>query len=115
MIAKRRAKFTAVFWQQLSIRCKMRDGGECRKCGRTYLLEAAHIIGLGMGASRDNPDDDRNVISNLVTLCHTCHTEKDSRHEWLWESIGVEPDQALAERHGWMEAGGHWLSESGAE
>ena len=44
-----------------------RDGGRCRKCGRTHGLEAHHII-----PRREDGTDD---LENLATLCSSCHIE----------------------------------------
>lgn len=46
---------------------KARDGYKCRNCGSTYELEVHHRKPRSKGGT-DRP-------SNLVTLCHECHTD----------------------------------------
>ena len=50
-----------------------RDGGKCRKCGRSTDLEVHHIHPKFEGGS-DEPE-------NLATLCAVCHVEWD-----VWEA-----------------------------
>ncbi len=64
-----------------------RDGGVCQKChGPDHWLgvDVAHIVALGMGASRANRDDARNHAPNLVLLCRPCHDEQ-TRNLWTME------------------------------
>ena len=40
-------------------------------------FEAAHLDGLGMGASRHNEDDPRNARANVVASHKSCHRRFD--------------------------------------
>ena len=53
-------------WKRLSNEAKQRDGNKCVNCGRSNCrLAAHHIVPLGSGGT--------NTLSNLVTLCSSCH------------------------------------------
>lgn len=57
-------------WPALRIQAKDRDGWKCVKCGSTQRLEVDHIQPV-----RKRPDLSF-VLSNLQTLCASCHTKK---------------------------------------
>jgi hypothetical protein len=104
------------FWIALSTACRARDGWRCRKCKAEHdsipglRLDAAHVVPLRMGGSREDATDPRNTLPNLVTLCRGpepsrgCHADKDVRHAWPWSSIGVVPDPELVRKYGYREA-----------
>lgn len=48
-----------------------RDNFQCVKCGAAKSLVVHHIDGNGRGS--DNPN---NELSNLVTLCRSCHMKE---------------------------------------
>ena len=50
---------------------KLRDGGKCQHCGKTFGLEAHHVIERRYTATRWD-------LENGVTLCYHCH---DLAHE----------------------------------
>ena len=52
-------------WLERSRKVKERDGNTCTTCPHTDNLEAHHKKFLSQGGN--------NSMSNLVTLCHTCH------------------------------------------
>ena len=51
-----------------------RDGHACTKCGETALLVVHHRDGEGRGKEQPN-----NELSNLITLCRSCHIEAHRR------------------------------------
>jgi 5-methylcytosine-specific restriction endonuclease McrA len=59
-------------WQRTRELVKRRDGFACVGCGATEPLEIHHKIKLRFVA---NPYD----LSNLETLCLSCHRKKDRR------------------------------------
>lgn len=54
-------------WMKLRKVIIARDGGRCKKCGRTTGLEVHHITPVREDGS-DEPE-------NLITLCGVCHKE----------------------------------------
>ena len=85
------------FWTKRRLECLRRDSFRCRRCPG-QATDAAHVVALGMGASRYNPSDPRNRLSNLASLCRGCHSLIEMR-KWSWEEIGVRPSPALLRRH----------------
>jgi len=64
--------------ENLRMATLMRDGYECRKCGKKDCqLEAHHIIPRSRGG--------KDTIRNMITLCHICH---DRVHEGKIEITG---------------------------
>lgn len=57
-------------WPALRMRARDRDGWQCVKCGSRNRLEVDHIEPV-----RKRPDL-AFVLSNLQTLCASCHTKK---------------------------------------
>lgn len=62
-----------------------RDGGKCVECGMTREqhrekygrdINVDHIDKMGVSVPKDKKN---NGLSNLQTLCASCHTRKDSR------------------------------------
>lgn len=59
-----------------SRRIRERDGHQCRRCGSTWMLDAAHVIRRGYHATRW-------VLRNAVCLCRSCHDYMGGRDiEW---------------------------------
>lgn len=96
-------------WKRLREVVLERDGYQCRECRETGSpLDVDHITPLSQGGT--------NELSNLQTLCRSCHEEKHGRafgqpRESAWESIremdGLfenedEPDKGW-ENLGWAE------------
>jgi 5-methylcytosine-specific restriction endonuclease McrA len=54
-------------WAQLRAACLARDYRQCVICARTHRLTAHHIK-----ARKDGGPD---TLTNLTTLCHTCHSK----------------------------------------
>ena len=52
-------------WDEISSQARNRDGNECGNCGSSYNLHVHHIVPLSKGGS--------NNLSNLRTLCSSCH------------------------------------------
>ncbi len=52
-------------WERLRLQVFDRDAHRCRECGRAGRLEAHHVVELAHGGTND--------MSNLKTLCRTCH------------------------------------------
>jgi 5-methylcytosine-specific restriction endonuclease McrA len=61
---KRRTEFT----KKLKDECLKRDNYHCVKCDNEFSLEVDHVIELIDGGG--------NTLSNLQTLCKTCHRKK---------------------------------------
>lgn len=64
-------------WNELSKKCKERDGNRCRVCGATSTpenrLNACHIVSKSQGG--------KDELSNLITKCEKCHSsEKGHAH-----------------------------------
>ena len=57
------------------------DGWKCRFCNGTYLLHLHHIKYRSEGGTHD--------LSNLITLCATCHETVHS-DKGLWQEILLE-------------------------
>ena len=58
-------------WWDLVAQAKARDGNKCGRC--PYVgpgIERHHIISL--------QDGGRNVLSNIISLCPTCHAKRHS-------------------------------------
>jgi len=51
-----------------------RDGGRCATCGTKRNLTIHHIDGKGRNSVRPN-----NVLTNLITLCRSCHGKIDGK------------------------------------
>ena len=68
-------------WREARIQVLNRDGNRCRNCGSTENLHVHHIQW-----KRDGGED---KLSNLITLCRSCHQKehpfpltKKRKHEW---------------------------------
>lgn len=59
-------------WRKISKAVIARDGHQCVRCPSTVGLEVHHIVPLSRGGLT--------VMSNMITLCRTCH---DQRHSHL--------------------------------
>ena len=59
-------------WEAARRACFERDGYRCVKCGSAGRLEADHIQELYRGG-------DVYGLSNLTTLCRSCHIERHRR------------------------------------
>lgn len=58
-------------WFDLVKQVAKRDGNRCTQCGYTGPgIDRHHIIPLSRGG--------RNVLSNLISLCETCHAKRHS-------------------------------------
>jgi 5-methylcytosine-specific restriction protein A len=77
----RKARSSAA-WQKARAMARQRDGDRCRQCGSTQGLEVHHLVPIAQGG-------DRFALSNLITLCSSCHhdshrgveaTRPESRH-----------------------------------
>ncbi len=66
-------------WRELSKKVKDRDGWKCVECQADGELHADHIIPLSKGGSND--------LSNLQTLCVTCHELKTKRPLRRWHRV----------------------------
>ena len=53
-------------WRNVRQRALARDGFRCRACGSGEGLEVHHVVPMSKGGSRF-------ALSNLMTLCGTCH------------------------------------------
>ena len=61
-----------------------RDRERCVNCGRPGT-DCAHVIGLGMGGNRRNPNDRRNHPPNRVMLCRECHRVQTEVGNLWWK------------------------------
>lgn len=57
-------------WPALRLAAKRRDGWACVQCGSKHRLEVDHVLPV-----RDRPDLSF-VLTNLQTLCGSCHAKK---------------------------------------
>lgn len=60
-------KLSAKEWRRLKKDVTERDGKCCRNCRRERGLDLHHVIFRSLGG--------RDVIENLILLCHHCHRE----------------------------------------
>jgi len=78
-------------WQQERKKALQRDGQQCQRCGIS-AEEHQRKIGMDLHVHHITParefDDynERNKLSNLITLCAACHRN--------WEAIPVQPQVA---------------------
>lgn len=73
-----RIKLSLKDWRKLQMYVYDRDK-YCQHCGSPYSLDAAHVIGKGVGGD-DAP-------GNLVVLCRTCHSLYDQSRIQLRMSV----------------------------
>lgn len=72
-----RESYYGANWEAARRRCLRRDGGECRVCGEDEgQMEVHHINPI----SSFETYEDANVLSNLVTLCPTCHRTNEGKY-----------------------------------
>ena len=64
-------KFRGENWNEMRNKCYERDNSTCRKCGSKQRLAAHHIIPYIK--SKDNS------LTNLITLCNSCHTTMENK------------------------------------
>jgi 5-methylcytosine-specific restriction endonuclease McrA len=64
-----RARFGRAAWKHRRLAVLQRDGSRCRMCGTSERLHAHHVIPW-----IDSKDD---RLTNLVTLCSSCHFKAD--------------------------------------
>jgi len=57
-------------WQQIRERVLLRDNERCRNCASEEDLEVHHVVPVSRGGVHS--------ISNLITLCKSCHIAADS-------------------------------------
>ena len=73
---------------------KERAGGRCQRCGSSYGLHCAHVVGRSRWLARWYPD-------NGVALCWKCHRWAHDHplesQEWFASLLGPERWQALCE------------------
>jgi len=66
--AERTAKgIRPLFWNTFKFECFKRDDYTCQECGSKNKLECHHIKPIALGGT--------NELSNLITLCHDCHSK----------------------------------------
>lgn len=53
-----------------------RDGWACQHCGSKKDIHVHHIDGNGAGVCKEDKNND---LSNLLTLCRSCHTKEHHR------------------------------------
>jgi 5-methylcytosine-specific restriction endonuclease McrA len=68
-------------WRQVRRAVLERDGGRCCSCGTKEDLEVHHEIPL---STFDNPER-ANQMTNLVTLCSSCHSEVEASRKPEWK------------------------------
>ena len=67
-------------WQQLADKRKRMDNFTCKKCGyhagieNRNKLHVHHIVPLSKGG--------RNTLSNLITVCQSCHEKIHNKKLW---------------------------------
>lgn len=70
-----------MFWNEIKLAVFKRDNYTCQKCGTTERhrkndfmmenMECHHIVAINHGGT--------NEISNLITLCHDCHSQSHGK------------------------------------
>lgn len=78
-------------WRRQSAAARLRDNDTCRECGTTRAehrraLDVHHIVRFLDFASHV----DANELSNLITLCRTCHRRADVAQHQEKRAAGVE-------------------------
>lgn len=81
-------------WKAIAAQTRNRDGHTCRRCRRRHLpterqFPVDHVIPWRCFEDKDQAND----LSNLVTLCHSCHTWKTTTIERQYlkgDRIGLE-------------------------
>ncbi|MGH2843603.1 MAG: HNH endonuclease [Solirubrobacteraceae bacterium] len=79
-------------WRRQRQRALERDGHRCTQCGSRMHLTVDHIVPVSQGGSHD--------LSNLATLCETCHHSKTGRQH----GYGSQPpkDPPATPRTRWL-------------
>lgn len=70
-------------WQKLREKVLKRDGHKCVSCGSDNDLEVHHIVPVAQGGS--------NELSNLITLCLTCHNKAHRNNHHARETSETKP------------------------
>ena len=79
-------------WRKLRVLVLDRDGWVCQHCGKNGRMEVDHKIPL------DVAPDKMWEMSNLQSLCTSCHWEKSQA-----ERTGRKPDPEVAKWRKYME------------
>jgi 5-methylcytosine-specific restriction enzyme A len=90
---ERRVRGTAK-WKAARTAARRRDGDRCRQCGSTQGLEVHHIVPIAEGGNRF-------ALSNLATLCGSCHHASHRGEGSTRKTTPVHPVLVIRERHGW--------------
>lgn len=67
-------------WNSQRNKARKRDNNTCQDCGKTddyRLLDVHHIIPFKTFGLKNHKEANR--LSNLITLCHTCHMAEEVR------------------------------------
>jgi 5-methylcytosine-specific restriction endonuclease McrA len=93
----RRPELNKAQWQRIRKAVRARDGNACRNCaasGDWARLSVHHLLPANLGGTDD--------MSNLVTLCSTCHPiyEKAARTLTLPVDTPTTPRRRHNDRHG---------------
>ena len=67
-----RGLYSSIRWKRVRLQVFNRDGYKCTQCGRRGRLECDHIRRLKAGG-------DPFALSNLRTLCRSCHIAKTAK------------------------------------
>jgi 5-methylcytosine-specific restriction endonuclease McrA len=67
-------------WRVARTAARQRDGQRCRQCGSSKALAVHHVTPISEGG-------DRYALSNLITLCRSCH---EAQHQGDRGSTGRE-------------------------
>lgn len=62
-------------WRRNRKKALQRDGGTCQSCGSDDDLHVHHITPV---VEFDDDDPDMHKLSNLITLCSTCHPKVEN-------------------------------------
>lgn len=65
-------------WRKVARQVRERDGNRCQMCGKPPKNQALEVHHIRAFKSFERWQD-ANVLSNLVTLCKSCHA-KDGKH-----------------------------------
>ena len=82
-------------WYAARRRALRRDNHTCQRCGDAERqLHVHHLIPGRLFASTE----DANEISNLITLCGSCHRREEARARWVSIGEGIGSDEGGAVR-----------------
>jgi hypothetical protein len=71
-------------WEERRLAVYLRDGEECKECGRNTRIHIHHVTPLSKGGT--------NKIGNLITLCEDCHSKKHNHQFFTEKNSGIDSE-----------------------